>query len=235
MLLVGLVSVGGTTAVFATTSSSNNYQVVETEFGAGSSLESCSDEYCARTIMGSLAVGGSASGEQTAEFGPITEDQPAIDVIIEAGQDSDLGVLTTTSTATATMTVKVRNYLSNGYVMQIVGDSPTYSGHALATPLAPTASAQGTEQFAINAVANTTPSVGASPVQVPSGDFSFGTVEPGYGTPNEFQYTNGDVVGRSLSETGRTDYTISMIINVAGSTPAGRYSGNFTAVVIPGY
>lgn len=235
MLLVGLVSICGTGVAFATTSSSDNYQIVETEFNGGSNLNSCSDEYCARTTMGSLVVGDSKTSSQTAEFGSVTEGDPALEVIVEAGGDGDLGVLTTDTAATATMKVKVRNYLSDGYIMQIVGEPPTYSGHALATPSSPTASTPGTEQFAINAVANTTPTVGADPIQIPSGEFSFGSIEDGYDTPDLFQYSSGGTVGRSLSESGQTEYTISMIINVAGSTPAGRYSGDYTAVVIPVY
>lgn len=229
-VLVGSVISAGT--VLATTSSSSNYQVTETQFGSGSTLESCSGQYCARASIGDLASGTSSNGVNTASFGAITESEPLLEVIVDEGE-SNLGILSTDKTATKTMIVRIRNYLSDGYMLQIVGNSPKYNGHTLKTPSTPTASQPGTEQFAINAAANTEPQIGAGPIQVPSDEFSFGVVNDNYRVPNLFKYTSGDVVARSDSESGRTDYTITMIVNVSGSTPAGHYSGDFSAVVIP--
>jgi hypothetical protein len=186
-----------------------------------------------RGSIGNMVAGTSG----TASFGPITPDVPTLEVIVAAGPEpSHLGVLTTEQTATKTMTVKVRSYLSNGYFLQIAGKAPTYSGHSLTALGSPTAAAPGTEQFGINAVANTSPAnFGADPVQVPSSEFSYGTVEPNYSTPNLYMYQPGGTVARSLVASGQTDYTISMIINVANNTPAGLYSTEFSAVVIPMY
>ncbi len=233
-LLAGLVLYGSSGVVVAMTSSSDNYQVVETEFSSGSETENCTGNYCVRSTVGSLMIGDGTAGSKTAEFGPITEDEPALEVIVEVNE-TNLGVLTTEATAKTSLVVKVRNYLSNGYVMQMTGDPPRISSHTLAHSLTPTASAQGTEQFGINAVANTVPSVGANAVQVPSGDFSFGVVDGEYGTPNLFKYESGDTIAQSPRESGQTDYTISMIVNVANSTPAGQYAGDFSIVVIPTY
>lgn len=229
-----LIVIGGATAVCAETSTSTNYQLSESGFNAGSLDENCSSQFCARTSIGDLAAGNSVGATSTASFGPITPDEPSIEVIVDPG-DSDLGVLTTERTATKTMVVRVRNYLSSGYTLQITGNPPKYANHTLASPSTPTPSQKGTEQFAINAAVNTDPAVGAAPVQVPSGQFSFGVVNADYATANQFKYTSGDDVAHSLTETGRTDYTISMIINIAQNTPAGHYSGDFSAVVIPVY
>lgn len=229
-----LIAVGSATAVCAEDSSSTNYQLSESGFNSGSLDETCSGQFCARTSIGDLAVGNSVGSTSNAAFGPVTPDEPSLEVIVDPGV-SDVGVLTTESTATKTMVVRVRNYLSNGYVMQITGTPPKYANHTLATPTTPTASAQGTEQFAINAAVNTSPNVGAAPVQIPSSEFSFGIVNADYATANLFKYVSGDDVAHSTSESGRTDYTISMIINVSQNTPAGRYSGDFSAVVIPVY
>jgi len=227
-VLVGVFAV----PVFATASSSQNYQIVEQEFGAGSSAETCSASYCSRTSIGDLAVGNATAGASSAEFGPITPDEPSLEVIVDPGE-SNLGELTTERTASKTMVVRVRSYLSNGYYLQITGTPPKYKNHTLATSGSPVASNPGTEQFGINAAANTTPSVGANPVQVPSGEFSFGELENNYKTANMFMYRSGDTVARSETESGRTDYTISMIINIANSTPSGHYTGDFSAVVVP--
>ena len=221
--------------VFAVNPSSPNYQISEIDFGnGGSTLEGCSQVYCAKTTIGDLEGGKATNGTTSTNFGNITPDQPLLEVIVDPGQ-SDLGILTAEKTATKTMVVRVRNYLSNGYIMQIVGNPPKVNGHTMKTPTLPTSSMKGTEQFGINVAANTLPSVGAAPVQVPSGQTSFGEAADNYKTANLFKYTSGDVVARSRSESGRTDYTVSMIINVANGTPAGHYTGDFAAVVIPVY
>lgn len=228
-----MLIISGAAPVMAETSNSSSYQVSEMQFGSGSTLESCSEQYCARTSIGDMTSGGgSSSAGGTATFGPIADTEPLLEVIVDPGE-SNLGDLTTERTATKTMTVRIRNYLSDGYMLQIVGTPPKYGNHTLNTPSTPTASSPGTEQFAINAAANTSPNVGAGPVQVPSNQLSFGVVDDDYQTPNLFKYVSGDVVARSLSESGRTDYTISMIVNISNSTPAGHYTGDFSAVVIP--
>lgn len=233
-MLAALIAVGSTNAAFAVTSSSSNYQLSESQFNSGSLDENCSDEYCARASIGSLTAGDSEGTTSTASFGPVTPNEPMLEVIVDPGE-SNLGVLTTEQTASKTMIVRVRNYLSNGYVLQITGDPPKYNGHTLATPSTPTASTPGVEQFAINSAVNTTPAIGAAPVQVPSSQFSFGYVEADYSTPDLFKYESEDVVARSLVSSGRTDFTISMIVNISNDTPAGHYSGDFSAVVIPVY
>ena len=234
-LMVTSIIFGGSRSVMAEPLyNSENYQLIETEFGGGSSLESCSDAYCARVTIGDVTDANQSRNEHTATFGPISSTDPLLEVIIEPGQ-SNLGVLNTQNTATKTMIVKIRNYLSGGYVLQIVGDPPKYNNHTLNTPTTLTGSAPGTEQFAINAVANTLPNVGADPVQVPSGETSFGEVDEDYNFSNLFKYSSGDIVARSLTESGRTDYTISMIINIADSTPAGNYTADFAAIVVPVY
>ncbi len=235
LLLMAVIAVGGTGTAFAQSSSSSNYEVSETQFGAGSTLESCSDQYCAKASIGNMTSGNAAkSANSSAIFGPTTPDEPLLEVIVEPGE-SDLGILSTEKTSSKTTNIKIRSYMSDGYTLQIVGNAPRYNNHTLKTPSSPTASAPGTEQFGINLADNSTPNVGASPVQVPSSQMSFGVVEDDYKTPNLFKYKSGDVVARSLSESGQTDYTISMIINIANSTPAGHFTSDFTAVVMPVY
>lgn len=233
-LLAVLLVCAGAGTVAATTATSPSYQVTETEFGSSSSDPTCSNGYCARTSIGGVATGESASSSHKAVFGSIVDSEPLLEVIIDTGT-SDLGILSSTKTATKTMVVRVRNYLSEGYMLQIVGDPPKVKGHSLSSPSTPTSSTPGKEQFAINAAANTIPSVGADAKQVPSESTSFGVVNGNYNVPNLFKYTSGDVVAHSNSSSGRTDYTISMIVNVSNDTPAGHYTGDFAAVVIPNY
>ena len=235
LLMVAFFVIGGAGTALATTSVSPSYQVSETEFGAGSALESCSGQYCAKATIGDVFAGTSQSPSHTASFGKIAKDSdPLLEVIVEEGQ-SNLGVLGVEKTASKTTVIKIRNYLSDGYMLQMIGDPPKYQDHSLGTPSQPTESQPGNEQFGINLVANTTPVVGTDPVQTPSGEFSFGQVAPDYATANRFMYQSGAVIASSDQESGQTEYTISMIINVAGSTPAGHFAGDYQAVVIPAF
>ncbi len=231
LLAVIFAGVGAPVAV-ATTSNSTNYQVTETQFGSGSLEESCSGQYCAQASIGDTVAGTSESSGNSATFGSVTPGEPLLEVIVDPGE-SNLGVLTTERTATKTTSVQIRNYLSSGYTLQIVGSPPKYGNHSLKTLTTPAASDYGNEQFGINAAANTIPSVGATPVQIPSDQMSFGIVEQAYRTPNLFKYVSGDVIARSETESGQTNYTISMIVNIASTTPAGHYTGDLSAVVIP--
>jgi hypothetical protein len=233
LLLAVLLISGNTNTVFAITSNSDNYQVTEMELGGSTSTESCSGQYCAKASIGDMATGKSESiGGTKATFGPVIDGEPLLEVIVEPGV-SNLGILSADNTATKTTSVQVRNYLSGGYMVQITGTPPKYKDHTLKTPSAPTASIKGTEQFAINAVANTTPQVGANVGQFPDNLTSFGMVEDNYGAANMFMYRSGDVVARSVTESGQSTYTISMIVNISNETPAGHFSGDLSAVVIP--
>ncbi|MGK2896050.1 MAG: hypothetical protein ACSLEY_00395 [Candidatus Saccharimonadales bacterium] len=233
LLAVLLVVSGRVNAVLATTSSSTNYQATEMEFNAGAQQEGCSTNYCTKVSIGDMTVQQSNS-PSTAAFGTISSNEPLLEVIVDQGE-SNLGVLTAEHAATKTMVIHIRNYLSAGYVLQITGTPPKYGSHTLSTPSTPTASIPGTEQFGINAVANTLPNVGADPVQSPSSEFSYGVVDNEYATTNMFKYESGDVVARSQTASGQTSYTVSMIMNISNSTPAGHYSGDYSAVVIPVY
>jgi hypothetical protein len=231
-LVISLIAVGGASAVHAETATSPHYQITETQFG--SSQQSCSGQYCAQTTIGSPTT-GSQAGNSTAKFEDITNNEPLLDMIIEPG-DSNLGTLTTQSTATKTTTIKVRSYLiGGGYALQIIGDPPKFNGHTLSTPTTPANSVAGTEQFGINVVANTSPTVGTNPVQVPDGQQIFGVPTADYQTPNKFKYASGDTIARGVTDSGHTDYTLSMVVNISNVTPAGHYSGDFMVLAVPVY
>jgi len=218
--------------VAAETSKSMNYQAADTHFGTASLNGSCSKQYCASVSIGDMT--SDAGGSSSASFKSIASDRPQLDVIIDRGVSS-LGNLTAEKTATKTMTVRIRNYLSGGYTLQVVGEPPRFGNHTLDTPTTPTASVPGTEQFAINATSNTTPGVGAKPIQMLPEHMDTGTVTDGYNVPNRFKYVSGDTIAASRTESSRTDYTISMIVNISNATPPGHYSGDFSAIVVPAF
>jgi hypothetical protein len=218
----------------ADTTSSTHYKATETQFNSGSGLNSCSGSYCGKISIGDNVVGSASSANYKAQFGSNTDNVPLLEVITEAGTQN-LGILDSDHTAMATRIIKVRNYLSKGYIIQLAGETPSQGTHALAGINEPSTSHQGAEQFGVNLVANTAPSVGADPIQVPSNQTSFGYVTDDYVTSNLFKYINGDIVAKSDSSSGETDYTISIIINVSNTTPSGKYGGAFSAIVVPIY
>lgn len=226
---------GSATAVFAIggSASSDSYQITEMQFGGGSSLESCSDSYCARSNIDSIN-GNSFSQNNQSTDGSTANDIPGLEVSIDAGQ-SNLGVFDTQSTSVKTSVIHIKSYLSDGYNVQIIGEPPTYDGYSLSALATPTVSTPGVEQFGINLVANTTPSMGVNPLMVPSQSDALATVASGYDTPNLFKYTSGDTVAQGVRSNERVDYTLSMIVNVSSATPAGSYTGDYAVVVTPTY
>ncbi len=233
-LVASLLMLGGFTAVYADSSSSANYKVNETQFGIGSGSGICSNAYCSQISVGDTTVGSAKSGSFAANFGFNTTDQPYLDVWTEGGT-TELGTLDVGSTATATNAIKVRNYLSSGYIIQITGATPSQGTHALDGITTAATSHQGAEQFGINMVANTAPAIGANAVQVPDTSTSFGYAYGDYSTPDIFKYIDGDIVAKSDTSSGETDFTLSMIINISNVTPGGKYTGSLSAVVVPVY
>lgn len=231
LVCLPVFAVSVTSSVWAESSNSSHYQITEMQFGSGSSTDSCSDQYCAHVSIGDDSA---ANSETSAAFGQAKYSEPTIEMIIEPGESS-LGDLSTERTGTKTTLVKVRNYESGGYLLQLVGTAPTYKNYTLKTPQTPAESKIGTEQFGINVVANTIPTVGAAIVQVPADKGVFGQAMPNYATPNLFMYKNGDVIARSLADSGGADYTISMVVNISTSTPAGHYTSDFSTILVPAY
>lgn len=228
------ISAGVVGTATADQSQSTHYMVNETQFGSGSNLSQCSDQYCAKTSAGDTTVGSASSDNYSAEFGFNTSDVPLLEVGVVLN-DQDMGVLDTDKTGTATATVTVRDYLSNGYVLELAGSPPAQSGHTITALGTPTTSHQGAEQFGVNLADNTSPDIGLAPVQVPSGSFSFGTAASDYSTPDLFKFASGDVIASSSSSSGETQYTISMIMNISNTTPGGRYTSDISAVAVPVY
>lgn len=230
--VAAVLLLGGVGTAYAITSSSNSYQLTEEQFNAGSNLDSCSTQYCAQVTIGDpTAAPRSGSASFTSSSG---SDEPVIEVIIEPGE-SNLGTLTSEQTATKTTTIRIRSFLSGGYLLQIMGDPPKFAGHTLATSSIPELATPGKEQFGLNLVKNSLLNVGEDPVQVPGDGAIFGAAAEKYDQADKFMYNSGDVVAKSLLDSGRTDYTLTMMVNIASTTPAGHYSGDFSAIVMPGY
>lgn len=210
-------------------SSSANYSIIESTIGgsgentgASASYKSISGDNGGSTL-GDTVVGNSASTNYQTDGGFNTTETPALTFIVNTTQ-VDFGLLSSSATRTGTATFSVKNYTTSGYVVTSLGTAPTYSSHTIAPLSSNAASATGTEQFGINVVSNTTPAIGADPVQVPSAAFSNGSAATGYNTSNSYRYVSGETIARATQNSGQTDYTIAYIINISNVTPAGSYT-----------
>jgi hypothetical protein len=208
---------------------SSSYRIDESYVGPGGELESGSSNYSVQAgqqTTGNTGVVEGASTNYKTQGGATTTSDPTLRCVVNAAS-LNLGALSIGATSTATATFSVLNYTSYGYNVSIIGNPPTMGSHSLNGLSSNSASAVGTEQFGVNLVANTSPTVfGAFPVQVPDGTFSFGNATSNYDTPNSYRYVSGETVASAPKSSGQTNYTISYIVNVSTNTPGGTYTGD---------
>lgn len=207
--------------------SSSNYSVPESGFTSGSEIDANSASYNARTSIGDLGIGISESGSYLVFGGFISPDDEYAELTIPVTV-IDMGVLDPGTPGTGTATFSARTYLNSQYIVVSPRDPPTSEGGAQIDPITTAAAFDAnTEQFGMNLVANTSPVVqGALPSRQPvdDGTFAFGEAAPGYNTADNYQYNQGDIIARSVTRGyGETTYTISYLLNVTPSTPAGTY------------
>ncbi len=236
VIAIATLFVGSYKDVVYAVSSSTNYSVQESAFGAGSGNGS-SASYGAQGSAGLNGVGNASSTNYDTVAGLITPDVPFLEFVV-SGATVDLGVLdpNTPSSGAAqagacNCSFYVRSYVSSAYVVTTMSAPPTSeSGRVLAAKAIQgvPSSSQSVEEFGINVVANSSPAIGADPVNQPDNSFADGVAETGYNVANQFKYAIGDVIARSAGTAntkawGQTDYTISYITKSSTLTPAGLY------------
>jgi len=237
-VIILLVLFGVPARVIAQPSSSSNYRVEESSFSSGSGINSNSANYNARASAGNLGVGSADSTNYNARPGFVTPDEEFLELVVQTSS-VDLGTLLTNTTGSGTAQFYVRSYINGSYYVQTMSSPPTSEGGAVLSQLATnSASTQGTEQFGINLVANTTPAIGTSPVHDPSSAFANGIAATNYDTANSYRYNVGETIAQSGSSGpawGLTNYTVSYIANVSSITEAGTYTMNHDIVVTATY
>jgi hypothetical protein len=236
MLLLGIGYIVLPAVVVAQTSSSPNYQVDQTFFGTGGETDLTSASFRARASVGELGIGELNSANFRAFAGFNTTDEPYIEFVV-TGDNIDLGYLDTGATATAQGQFYVRAWQAGGYSVTTDADPPTNltNAHQLATSNNPVASTVGEEQFGINLVENTNPSVGVNPIQSPDSSFSSGQVASAYAQTDNFLYNKGDIIAFSNESTSVTFYTIAYIFNIDQLTPSGQYEFRHSLVATGRY
>lgn len=153
-------------------------------------------------------------------------------------------------TATAISRMAASTNAGAGYAITVNGPTMTSGSNTIAGIATPSASLKGTAQFGLNLMANTVAAApgfpGVSPLDskdidsASNGTTLNGRVMTDYATADTFKFVTGDVVADSnYNATGTPDpsdaqiYTISYIVNVPGSQPAGTYTSTLTYICTP--
>lgn len=138
--------------------------------------------------------------------------------------------ISTSATAYSTTTFSVSEKCSDsGYVVSIIGSPPIGGAYTLANLTSPTASTAGTEQYGINLVSNSLPSVGSNPAG------GSGIASTGYDSTNLYKYVSGNTIASTATKSDTTTYTISFIANVSKTTPARTYTTLHTLICTATY
>jgi hypothetical protein len=144
-------------------------------------------------------------------------------------------------TATTTSQMAASTNAGGGYAISVNGPTLTSGSNTITGMGSVSAIARGVSQFGLNLKANTvatsTVAVGLEIATTSNGTNFRGQATTGYNTVDEFKFTTGDIVADSANGgAGGTDaqvYTVSYVVNVPGSQPAGTYTTTLTYIATP--
>jgi hypothetical protein len=154
----------------------------------------------------------------------------ALNCSATSGSFIDVGQLSSTQTKATTTQFAVATNDPEGYTVYTLGTTMT-SGTNIITPLSfPQASNTGSSQFGVNLRDNSYPDIGEEKIGAGSGN-PFAN----YNNPNLYKYLNGDSIAGGIDSTDFNRYTVSYIINVSDSQPAGRYNTTITYLALASF
>lgn len=158
-----------------------------------------------------------------------------------AGTISFNQLFSPTDTATATSQMAASTNAGSGYSVTVNGATMTSGANTITAMGTSTAGVRGTSQFGMNLKLNTTttstPLIGAEVAPAANGTNYRGQAITGYNTVDTFKFTTADAVANSAnggaSGTDAQIFTVSYIVNVPGSQPAGTYTTTLTYICTP--
>ena len=209
-------------------SSSTNYMIQNDVFSGGA-LDTASSanfkiqETIAEAMASSTATTTSANFGQKSGFWEAYPDQF---ITFEASTTAvELGELNVDQTNSASHRLLVDTNASNGFSITVSGSTLTDDTRTIdAIGATAAASVAGTEQFGLNVVTNTSPSVGLDPF----GQSPIGSAANQYNIPNSFAFSSGDAIATSSSPINSTTFTVSYIANMSANTSPGTYTTSLT-------
>lgn len=139
---------------------------------------------------------------------------------------TDMGQLGPNDTLIARSQMAVGTNASAGFVITANGNPPA-AGTNVIDPLAiPTESIQGINQFGMNLVENSAPTVGEDP----EGEWANAVASADYGTANKYKYVPGDVIAFSPNVSLMKKFTVSYILNSSANLKPGVYTTTITYI-----
>lgn len=146
-----------------------------------------------------------------------------------------------TDTATAKSQMAASTNATNGYSITVAGTTLTSGSNTIPAMTATATPVRGTSQFGMNLKANTTGvstiAIGNEVAPVSNGTDRRGQASVDYRVVDQFKFGTGNSVAASDFNTpGPTNaqiFTVSYIVNVAGSQIAGSYTSTLTYICTP--
>lgn len=206
---------------------SNNYIISSDVFSIGGQETDSSANYGLQDTLGEALILSATSTSATyglkAGFRELYPDNyltlSASTASVELGTLSDL----VATTASHTLTADTNSH--GGFTITVSGGTLTSGTNTISAIGATAASSSpGSEQFGLNLVANTSPSVGANP----SGTSPIGSAAGQYGGGDGFAFQSGDTVASASVDVNATTYTVSYLANISRWTEMGTYSTTLT-------
>lgn len=141
------------------------------------------------------------------------------------GNYVNMGEFKTTNASTGQTQIVGGTNASGGYTVTIDGRTLASGNNVLPALSARTSSAPGTNQFGINLRANSNPAAGADP----AGNGN-GAPKSAYNVPNQFYFRPGDIIASTVGSDDYRKYTVTYLVNINRTQPAGVYSSTFTYI-----
>lgn len=139
---------------------------------------------------------------------------------------TNMGQLSPQETLYAQSQMAVGTNASGGFAITANGTPMSAGTNVIDSPLTPTISTPGTNQFGLNLVANSSPAVGNDP----EGTWANAVAAPEYSQPNRYKYVPGDVVAFSPNVSLMKKFTVSYILNSSKDLRAGVYTTTITYI-----
>lgn len=167
----------------------------------------------------------SASVDETLTFCTGTSGVTSSSCAGATGTSVNIGTLSTSSTGTGTSQLGAATNAGSGYAITVAGSTLTSGSNTISAMSPAATSTQGSEQFGMNLVANTTPAVGSNPAGSGSG-----APATGYDTADTFKFSSGDTIASNAGVDNFRLFTVSYIANIASTTEPGSYQTALTYV-----
>ncbi len=206
---------------------SDNYQIWLDTLDAGGGMTNTSGYQIGSNLADfNASHSESATFSQKVSFSGIS-DEPTVGFTVQ-DVALDFGELSPGSTRHTTHTFSAYTNAQEGYAIKVYGE-PLHSTSYTIEEIGATAASLsvGSEQFGLNLAENTDPAAGADP----SG--GIGQATANYTQANKFAFHEGDTIATAASYSYQTDFTATVIVNIADDTPSGAYATVLTYELIP--